>query len=686
MKTLKIITSLLLTGGALLAQPDTIALEDVTVSVTPFEQRLSEATGSLSILKLDQPTQQQSINISHQLNNVPGVFIGTGTHTTNRVTIRGIGSRTPYSSNRIRAYLGDMPLTNGDGISTLEDLDISGLSHAEILKGPASAIYGSGLGGVILLKPIYPSQSGLSYRFSGNYGSFNTARYNASLGYKNSNLAVIAGYTHASSDGFRENNQYRRDQFYLQSRATYKAHTLNFQATGTLLDAQIPSSLNESDFLNSPEKAAGNWLSISGFEKYRKISVSESWQYNISEHFQNKLTLFSAFNDPYESRPFNILDDQSVTTGFRESLEYKHNNIRLRAGTEFFYETYSWEIFATNQGTQGIRQLHNEEKRRYLNLFAHAGFNPTDRLNIEAGLNLNFLKYSINTLYNITNEDQSGSYSYDPVFSPRTGINYNVTGNQFIHASAGHGFSAPSLEETLLPEGLINPNLLPETGWNFDIGIRGKLINERWHYDLTAYTIFISNMLVTERVAEDVFTGINAGETRLSGIEMYHKIEFGQPTSIVNPTITSSMFFSNNQFTQFIDEGTNYSGKNLPGIPAQIINTALNLNIKNVAYFMLEARYSGKQYMNDANSLQYGGHLIGNSSLALKIPMKNMPFGLEVTADLNNILNTNYASMILVNAPSFGGAPPRYYYPGMPRNFMVGLRIISAARKFYGRN
>lgn len=674
MKTRNLITALLLTGGTLLAQPDTIALEDITVSVTPFEQRLSEATGSLSILKLDAPTQQQTINIADQLNNIPGVFIGSGTYTTNRVTIRGVGSRTPYSSNRIRAYLAEMPLTNGDGISTIEDMDISGLARAEVLKGPASAIYGSGLGGVILLKPLYPDQPGISYRLSGSYGSFSTSRYNGLIGYKNSSMSLIAGYTHASSNGFRENNEYRRDQLFLHTRATYNAHTLNLHLTGTLLEAQIPSSLNETDFLDSPEKAAGNWLAINGFEKYQKLSISESWRYDFSERFHNNLTLFSSYNNPYESRPFNILDDQSVTTGLREYLEYRFSNMRIRAGTELFLENYNWKIFSTNGGTQGEMQLHNEEKRRYLNLFAHAGFNPTKRLNLEAGFNVNILQYALNTLYHIENDDQSGSYSYDPIFSPRIGANYSLTKNHFIHTSAGHGFSAPSLEETLLPEGLINPDLLPETGWNIDIGIRGKLLDDHWQYDIAVYTIFISNMLVTERAAEDIFTGINAGETRLSGLEMFNEIEFGHPNASIQPTLTSAIFFSNNEFTRFVDDGNDFGGNALPGIPAQIINTTLNINIKNMVYFSAEMRYSGRQFMNDANALEYEGHLVGNSSIAWQVPINTLPFGIEITADVNNVFNTNYASMILVNAPS-GGTAPRYYYPGMPRNIMIGLRV-----------
>ena len=48
---------------------------------------------------------------------------------------------------------------------------------------------------------------------------------------------------------------------------------------------------------------------------------------------------------------------------------------------------------------------------------------------------------------------------------------------------------------------------------------------------------------------------------------------------------------------------------------------------------------------------------------------------LEVSAGLNNILDERYASMLLINAGSFGGRAPRYYYPGLPRNWYVNATL-----------
>jgi iron complex outermembrane receptor protein len=79
--------------------------------------------------------------------------------------------------------------------------------------------------------------------------------------------------------------------------------------------------------------------------------------------------------------------------------------------------------------------------------------------------------------------------------------------------------------------------------------------------------------------------------------------------------------------------------------------------------------------MNDANTEIYKSYLISNARISYKITYQKLPFKIRLIAGINNLLNINYASMILVNAPSFGTTSPRYYYPGLPRNFSFGLRM-----------
>jgi len=653
---------------------DTISLQDVTISVIPFQEKYGEATGGIVVISTREQELNHTINAAELINQAPGVYMASGAFNTNRLVIRGVGSRTPYHSNRIRAYLEDIPLTSGDGVTSLEDVDVLGIRSVEILKGPSSALYGSGLGGVVKLNATYPRKEGFTARVSNTIGSFLTMKNGISAGYKNKHMALTAGLSRSYSSGYRENSTYTRNSALFNARYFGRRNTLSFTFNLADLLAQIPSSLNETDFLNHPRKAAGNWLAIEGYETYLRVLGGMRLETAVNRQLKNRLVLFSTFRDPYESRPFNILDDRFLNLGFRETFQVDLTEVHLQAGLEYFHEWADWQIYETLEGIQGELLADHSERRQYLNTFLYFHWNPLEKLVIDAGLNLNLLHYNLESAYTADSTDHAGRYRYQPVLSPRIGINYRYNPGHYFYFSAGHGFSAPSLEETLLPEGTINTELKPETGWNMEVGGRGSFLQGAIRYDATLYSVYLHNLLVTERVAEDIFTGINAGSALNSGLEILGRFSLGPiPGKIpLKPEATLGYTLSHNRFVEFIDEGIDYSGKSLPGIPAQVLHATLSGNMHSIKVD-LQYRYTGSQWMNDLNDLKYDGYHLLNLQIGWSPDLDKVPVGIELSGGIRNLFNAHYASMILINAPSFGGNPPRAYYPGLPRRIYAGL-------------
>ncbi|RPI41823.1 MAG: TonB-dependent receptor, partial [Bacteroidetes bacterium] len=543
------------------------------------------------------------------------------------------GSRTPYNANRIRAYLDDIPLTSGDGISTLEDLDPASIGTIEILKGPSSALYGSGLGGIVKLSTPYPEKTGFSARIEGKAGSFGSGKLGLTGARKMNSLALSGGVTRTFTEGYRQNSRYTRNNLFLNTR--YFGEKTSLSVTLSLIDllAMIPSSLHEDDFRNRPEKAAENWLTAKGFESYTKALIGTRIESEIGRGVRNTLVVFGSYNDPYELRPFNVLDERSVSTGFREYLELELSGLRISTGIEYFHEWFNWKIFETMVDRQGNMFSDNDEIRRYGNFFILAQWRPAEAVLIDAGFNINGLQYSLVTRYRIDSLDQSGSYTYDPVLSPRLGISIRLTGDHHLYASAGHGFSAPSLEETLLPEGTINTGLEPETGWNLEIGSRGRSTGGRITYDATLYTVVLDNLLVTERVTEDIFTGINAGKALNTGAEFWTRFSLfpGEAEDWFNTGLMAGYTVSMNRFLEFVDDGIDYSGKNLPGIPVHRLNTLINVRFGALDLF-LQYQFTGRQWMDDANEHVYGGYHLFHSRIEWKHDLRELPFGIRIHA------------------------------------------------------
>jgi len=653
--------------------PDPRELTEVQVSATQFSGKLNNQPGNISLLISENNKFNSQENISGWLNQVPGIYMHHGTYNTNRLTIRGMGSRDPYGSNRVKAYLNDIPITGGDGVTVLEDLSLTGLSRIEILKGPASALYGAGLGGTLRLFTPYPGEKGFGINTLHQAGSFGLQKHALSAHYKQGNTSFAMDLGRQQSNGFRENSNYYNNHLLLTGDIFTPHVHVGVLFSYIDMKAHIPSSLDEETFRNNPEAAAGNWNAIKGYEKYQKYLTGISINNDIGTALRMKTVLFGGQKNLYESRPFNILEDNTMNFGIRSRLVYEAPNLKAILGVEVLGENIDWSTFETLQGEQGDLLDAIRENRFYTNLFNLYHWKVSDRLRLEAGANLAFIQFRLVESNNPGYPE--GSLRYPAVFSPRLGINYQLSQNLTIFSAAGHGFSTPSFEETLLPQGIRNDELKPEKGWNLELGIRGDVWDNRFTYDITGYMLFVKDLLVTKRISEEIFTGINAGKSFHAGLESlinWTLLRGHKPGTGLH--LLHSFQYSGNSFVEFIDDGADYSGNELPGIPDYKNDLKLRwltgINIEtSMAFHMV-----GKQYLADDNEGIYQSYqtLDWNISYARDFSSN---FGFTITLGINNILDQSYASMILINAPSFGGASPRYYYPGMPRNFYLTLTL-----------
>lgn len=130
-----------------------LELKEIIITTNHIPEKLQKATASISIISSDDIQLSNNTDFAPILNRTPGVFMQSGALNTNRITIRGIGSRNLFGTSNIRAYFKDIPLTNGSGETAIEDFELGSIARFEIIKGAASSIYGAGLGGTIHLIP-----------------------------------------------------------------------------------------------------------------------------------------------------------------------------------------------------------------------------------------------------------------------------------------------------------------------------------------------------------------------------------------------------------------------------------------------------------------------------------------------------------------------------------------------------
>ena len=606
------------------------------------------------------------------LNQVPGVYMHSGTLSTNRITIRGVGNRSPFATSKIRAYFNDIPLTSGIGETSLEDIDLGLIDEIEIWKGPTASRYGAGLGGLI----HYQTSSrtpGISLETKlGSFGLVRTSE-NIVLNNNSGTTQVRINHNFTKREGWRENSKYQRQGIALLVDNKGPRHKLNFLFHHIDLLGQIPSSLNQDDFENNPEKAAFTWKQVQGFEDYKKtlsgISYTSiwpgNWQLNSSVSYLGRTG--------NESRPFNILEDSNSNITARLVLNREINKMRMKTGVELYGDRYNWETFETTLGTQGPSLDKFNERRKYINIFSEINLEINPKWTIEAGLNLNRSLYSIkDPPPQIPND-----FAFHWIVSPNANLTYKPSLNHNLYLTTSHGFSNPTLEETLTPEGDINSSIGPETGWNFELGAKGYLVADNLSYDISVYRMHIKNLLVT-RTYPDLNNGFdqiiseNAGETLHSGLDalLQYQILKRKNTEL---SISGTYSFQNFVFKDFVDDENNYSNNQLTGtIPHRFFGilkfTYLNLDITS------QFQFTDEIPMRDDNSIFSEPYKLMHLKATYVISL-NKKLRLQATLGLNNIFDQGYASMILVNAGSFGGNAPRYFYPGNPKNWYGGVKM-----------
>lgn len=657
--------------------PQSFDVGNVVVKAYGTRDRGFDAPGPLNTLHSLDIQELSTGSPTPVMNSLPGLFMHHGAKNTNRITIRGIGSRSQYTTTKLKAYLNGIPLTSGVGETTLEDLDLNLVDRITVLKGPSSSIHGAALGGTILYRMGPPSDRGVTASQEMKIGSYRMLQNATQVSWKGKRTSLRLAYDKHSDKGFRQNDDYNRDAL-----TTMVHHQLSPDVGMTYLGryhrlkAYIPSSLDQETYAGSPSQAADNWNAVNGHESYRKMLHGLSFDVDFNDVLRNETSLFLKTYEGDEIRPFNILDDQTRTTGMRTLFEWNREvgSIRLtaEAGYELFHESYEWQIYQTlDDGDRGGLLHENRQRRIQHNLFSALSL-KWNNLGISLGGNINRTAYRYEDLTS-DSIDLSDQKNYQWIPSPRLSLTWSMNEHLMAFATLSHGFSAPSYEETLNAQGFVDGSIQPETGWNREIGLRARSGSNRWLFKFSGYSIAIRNLLVTKRLAEDRFQKINAGETRHNGLGMMGRVKW-LDHPLINSKMDVSYTLTDYRFKDFTDEGNDYSGNKLPGIPQHKL--FLKLQASFPAGLYVQAHWIGvdQMPMNDANNLYSDPYHRLNLRAGIRRSLSSR-WSLHLYGGIRNATDNHYASMILINAPSFGGAPPRYYYPAEPRSYFGGLSI-----------
>ena len=364
---------------------------------------------------------------------------------------------------------------------------------------------------------------------------------------------------------------------------------------------------------------------------------------------------------------------------FNSNFKLNKKPLNTSIGFEFQTEKYKAQNFDNlfrNTPERGSVQgelinAFNQDRTRF-NAFAQADYQILSKLNVEFGLNLNLTDYNTQDRFLADGLDQSSDLSYKAKLLPNFNLHYNLTKQWDVFANYSVGIATPGIDESLDDQGFFNPNLKPSFGKHYELSSRWRPFSGKIDFQVNVFQMDIEDLIVARRVEEDRFVGINAGQSRHRGVEVMMNYNQNLSEDILLNWFTN-FTYNDFEFTDFIDEDQDFSGNKIPAIPEYDFQIGLNGNFKEHWMINFNSQFVGQIPLNDANSLYTDKYQLFN----LKLSYRTFLFKSEslFSFGINNLFDEHYAASVLPNAVGFGNSPPRYFYPGMPRQFYFKVLV-----------
>ncbi len=568
-------------------QTDAQLLGEVKITAYSDQKTNKETAGAISVLNADQLKKGSGTSMASAMNSIPGVRMDQSTLSDARLSIRGNGVRSQFGIRDIKIYVNDIPLTEADGTTRIEGLDIHDLGRAEIIRGPASSIYGGGIGGVInfsMERSPYQEQSIEANGLVGNYGLNRFAGIYRSGSEK---LNSYVSYGHQEYDGYRKHSNDLRNfitgnfQFFPSDN-----RRITLLINRTTQKSQIPGALGYTAMTEDPRQANPDNLDKNAGRNQEWTRIGLGQRYKFNDKLTNTTSVFSYFYHLDHPLPFAYLHSVYQSYGGRSLFDYnpefKKFNTKFTFGGEFNQAYSTGSQYENVHGTEGDIRSDTEYKNTLYSFFIQSLTEITPKMHLALGVNYTGLTYDYSD-YLFT--ERSGKKKMDAEPSPRIALSYEFGDFLSLHGSVSSGFSAPTTNEIRNVDGSVNRDLKSQKAINYEVNAKGSFFGKRLNYDLALYEMDMKNELIPQAVQQGITIYRNSGKTKHRGIELalaWQAFKESDYKAVKNLNIYAAMTYAHFRFTDYkiydADDQlvSNFDGNKITGIAPLTLSFGVN--------------------------------------------------------------------------------------------------------------
>ena len=542
---------------------DTIQINEVVVTGTPVKVSRNNVPMAVSVVNRSQIEQSDESAILPILNgHVPGLFVtergvtgfGVAQGSAGQISIRGIGGN---PTTGVLMLIDGHPQYMGIFGHPLPDSYVaSDVERVEVIRGPASILYGSNaMGGVINIITKKQTQKGIHGNIRTSFGSYNTQKYMGSVGFRKDKFSAFVSANHDQTNGHRENSDFKINNGY--AKLSYDINEHFYVSTDFSIATFEASDPGPDTIYANP----GQTIDI----------MRGYWAFTLLNEFEKAsgaIKIFNNFGEHEISDGFHSIDHNYGINAYESFHLFEGNSIT--AGIDFM----NYGGFAENtlaMGGQGI--VFADTTINEIGTYAFMQQSIAEKLTLNAGLR--FQNHSV----------------YGKQWIPSAGFAYTIDKLATWKGTVSKGFRSPTIRELYLwgP----NPELNPETIISFETGISKLFFDNKMNAEITIYAVNGDNLIVNIPMQGLV----NSGEVHNKGMEFainaeptknlklnatYSYIKMKNP---VFATPEHHLFFNTNyRINKFQLTASIQFVSNLDNDPSPVVNT--------VSYTLLNAKAS----------------------------------------------------------------------------------------------
>lgn len=663
-------------------------IDEVVVSGSRIETSLRETPLSIDAIDHSAIEKKAPAFTGEVLNTVPGVHmtdLGNEQHS--------MSIRQPMTTAAVYSYMEDgIPLrpTGLFNHNSLYEVNLAGAERIEILKGPASSLYGSNsVGGTVNFLTEAPSKE-FTTKLSAQASDQGYWRTGVNVSGTSGDFGGrFSGYVSRRNGGWQDYNDAEKESFTARGDWQVVDNTkIKAVITHNHLYTDMPGSLFENDFRNDPGKSYNHFT-------YREVDADRASVVVDGDWFaigSTSITVYARKNSTEQNPSYSIRlvnattaagrpndnDFVSLGTDIRQQFNFDVWDSRLIAGvtadnTDNDYVEDNTTVVRDATTGEYLRDSFVSHRRDYNveleNRAAYAQLETTPIRDVRIVLGARYDK----TTFDYTNYFVPSSTTGAPSekrdfdhFSPKFGVIWSPLPEHSIYFNHAQGFVPPEI--TALYGTLAVPNLKESVFTNNEIGWRSLYLNNRVQLDIALYRLEGEDEVVSYAVAVGQSEPRNAGKTRHEGIEIGAGWHINKEWQAQIAAAYSTHEYREYQASPTLD----YSGKDIPLAPNWIGDTQITWTPEFFPGFSaeLEWQYLSSYEMNNANTVEYGGYSLFNLRLAQTIN------AWRVWLKGTNLADKHYAETASSSYSGVGAYTPNTqnsYSPGNPRTVSVGF-------------